>query len=242
LSFAQQQLGDKLKKHLFCICSYVSFMTKQIENKMNLTLTRKQQEIFEFLLQNQKNYSHPPTLEELCAGIGVKSRGSLHAHIKALIEANLIEAPERKQRGIRLTAYAKQLMGDSDTEGSLPFVGTIAAGKPIEAVETISYMAVPDQLKTQKPCYVLKIKGDSMMEQGIFDGDWVIIEQRSYARNGEIVVALVNKSEATLKFIEQYPHETLLIPANAEMEAMRYKPEQVEIQGVLVGQMRSYSH
>ena len=123
----------------------------------------------------------------------------------------------------------------------MPFVGTIAAGRPIEAVETISYMAIPDQLRTQKPCYVLKIKGDSMVEEGIFDGDWVIIEQRSYARNGEIVVALINKSEATLKFIEQYPHETLLIPANAKMEAMRYKPEQVEIQGVLVGQMRSYS-
>jgi repressor LexA len=209
---------------------------------MTLTLTRKQQEIFDFLSQNQDNFRHPPTLEELCAGIGVKSRGSLHAHIKALIDANLIEAPERKQRGIRLTEYAKQLIGGSTNEGSLPFVGTIAAGRPIEAVESISYMAIPDQLKTQKPCYVLKIRGDSMIEQGIFDGDWVIIEQRSYARNGEIVVALINKSEATLKFIEQYPHETLLIPANAKMEAMRFKPEQVEIQGVLVGQMRSYSN
>jgi repressor LexA len=209
---------------------------------MKLTLTRKQQEIFDFLIQNQDSFRHPPTLEELCAGIGVKSRGSLHAHIKALIDASLIEAPERKQRGIRLTEYAKQLIGGSDNEGSLPFVGTIAAGRPIEAVETISYMAIPDQLKTQKPCYVLKIKGDSMIEQGIFDGDWVIIEQRSHARNGEIVVALINKAEATLKFIEQYPHETLLIPANAKMEAMRYKPEQVEIQGVLVGQMRSYSN
>jgi repressor LexA len=209
---------------------------------MNLALTRKQQEIFDFLKQNQDNFRHPPTLEELCVSIGVKSRGSLHAHIKALVEADLIEAPERKQRGVRLTEYAKQLIGGSDSRGSLPFVGTIAAGRPIEAVETISYIAIPDQLKTQKPCYVLKIKGDSMIEQGIFDGDWVIIEQRSYARNGEIVVALINKSEATLKFIEQYPHETLLIPANPKMEAMRYRPEQVEIQGVLVGQMRSYSN
>jgi repressor LexA len=209
---------------------------------MKLTLTRKQQEIFDFLLQNQDNFTHPPTLEELCASLGVKSRGSLHAHIKALIDANLIVAPERKQRGIRLTEYAKQYQDEVYTQNSLPFVGTIAAGRPIEAVETIAHMAVPDQLKTEKPCYVLKIKGDSMIEQGIFDGDWVVIEQRSYARNGEIVVALVNKSEATLKFIEQYPHETLLIPANVEMEAMRYRPEQVEIQGVLVGQMRSYSH
>jgi repressor LexA len=128
----------------------------------------------------------------------------------------------------------------SDDQSVLPFVGFIAAGKPIEAIENITYMTIPEQLKTEKPCYVLKIKGDSMIEHGIFDGDWVIIEQRSYARNGEIVVALVDKAEATLKFIEQYPHETLLIPANSKMEAMRYKPGQVEIQGVLVGQMRSY--
>jgi repressor LexA len=70
----------------------------------------------------------------------------------------------------------------------------------------------------------------------------VVIEQRSHARNGEIVVALIDKTEATLKFIEQYPHETLLIPANSKLQAMRFRPEQVEIQGVLVGQMRSYSN
>ncbi len=209
---------------------------------MSINLTRKQQEVFDFLVQNQNNFLHPPTLEELCESLGVKSRGSLHAHIKVLIEANLIKASDRKQRGIRLTEFAKQLSNTTYNQGNLPYVGCIAAGKPIEAVENISYMAIPDQLKTQKPCYVLKVKGDSMIEEGIFDGDWVIIEQRSSARNGEIVVALVNKSEATLKFIEQYPHETLLIPANAKMQAMRYKPGQVEIQGVLVGQMRSYSN
>ena len=72
------------------------------------SLTRKQKELFDFLLQNQDKFNHPPTLEELCMAIGLKSRGSLHTHIKALIEASLIEAPERKQRGIRLTEYAKQ--------------------------------------------------------------------------------------------------------------------------------------
>jgi repressor LexA len=205
------------------------------------SLTRKQQEVFDFLLQHQDKFLHPPTLEELCAGMGLKSRGSLHNHIKALINENLIEAPERKQRGIRLTATAKEMINHSDDQSSLPFVGIIAAGKPIEAIENITYMVIPEQLKTEKPCYILKVKGDSMLEQGIFDGDWVIIEQRSYARNGEIVVALVNKAEATLKFIEQYPHETLLIPANSTMEAMHYNPNQVEIQGVLVGQMRSYT-
>ena len=141
-----------------------------------------------------------------------------------------------------MTDYGKSLAIPNDSGNALPLVGIIAAGKPIEALEDISYMTVPNQIRTEKSCYVLKVKGDSMVEEGIFDGDWVIIEQRSYARNGEIVVALVDKAEATLKFIEQYPHETLLIPANSSMQAMRYKPDQVEIQGVLVGQMRSYTH
>ena len=206
------------------------------------TLTRKQKEILDFLLKNQNDFQHPPTLDELCAAMGLKSRGSMHHQIKALIEAKLVEAPERKQRGIRLTEQAKDLEVSPINNGTLPYVGVIAAGRPIEAIENVSYMAIPAEIKTDNPCYVLKVKGDSMFEEGIFDGDWVIIEQRSHARNGEIVVALIDKSEATLKFIEQYPHETLLIPANTKMQAMRFKPHQVEIQGVLVGQMRSYTN
>ena len=186
-------------------------------------------------------FAHPPTLEELCGALGLKSRGSLHRLIQGLIEAELIEALDRKHRGIRLTEKAKKIGQDSiATPHSLRYVGMIAAGKPIEAIEDVRYMTIPDEIKTDQPCYVLKVKGDSMIEEGIYDGDWVVIEQRCHARNGEIVVALVDKSEATLKFIEQYPHETLLIPANSNMEALRYHPAQVEIQGVLVGQMRSY--
>jgi repressor LexA len=206
-----------------------------------MNLTRKQQEIFDYLLLNQDDLAHL-TLESLCALMGLKSRGSLHSQIKALIDAGLVEAPERKQRGIRLTEYGKSLAKPADNPHVLPYVGVIAAGRPIEAIESISYMVIPEQLKTDKSCYVLKVKGDSMIEEGIFDGDWVVIEQRSFARNGEIVVALVDKTEATLKFIEQYPHEILLIPANSQMPTMRYRPDQVEIQGVLVGQMRSYTH
>lgn len=208
----------------------------------NFNLTRKQQEVFEFLLDHRQRFAQPPTLEELCSAIGLKSRGSLHKHIQGLIEAGLVEAPNRKQRGIRLTKQALSLKEETapDERDALPFVGAIAAGKPIEAIENINYMKVPDQLKSEKPCYILQVKGDSMIDEGIFDGDWVVIEQRSQALNGEIVVALIDKTEATLKFIEQYPHETVLIPANPNLKPMRYKPCQVEIQGVLVGQMRSY--
>lgn len=204
---------------------------------INNPLTRKQQEVFDFLLANQERFPQPPTLDELCLAMGLKSRGSLHKHIQGLIAAGLVEAPNRKQRGVRLSQKA---LAEVPEENGLPLVGAIAAGKPIEALENISYMTVPEQLKTENPCYVLQVKGDSMIDAGIFDGDWVIIEQRSHARNGEIVVALIDQFEATLKFIEQYPHETVLIPANGTMQPLRYQPQQVQIQGVLVGQMRSY--
>ena len=129
---------------------------------------------------------------------------------------------------------------EESSEQGLPFIGVIAAGKPIEALTNIAYMTVPDALKTDKPCYVLQVKGDSMIDAGIFDGDWVVIEQRDYAKNGEIVVALIEGSDATLKYLEQSPGQVLLLPANTTMTALSYHPEQVEIQGVLVGQMRSY--
>ncbi len=212
----------------------------------NYPLTRKQRQVFDFLVANQDCFTHPPTLDELCLAMGLKSRGSLHKHIQGLINAGLVEAPNRKQRGVRLTEqsqYSKTTTEATHTaviEQGTPFVGAIAAGTPIEALENICYMNIPDEIKTDKSCYVLQVKGDSMIDDGIYDGDWVIIEQRSHARNGEIVVALVEKSDATLKYIEQYPHETLLIPANKNMQAMHFQPRQVEIQGVLVGQMRSY--
>jgi repressor LexA len=204
-----------------------------------VSLSRKQQDIYEFLLTNQDKLAYPPTLNELRLMLGLASRGSLHKHVKALIEAGLVKPMNRKQTGIRLTDKATEQLTEQNT--GLPYVGRIAAGKPIEAIENISYMSVPEQIKTTNPCYVLQVKGDSMIDEGIFDGDWVVIEQRTQAQNGEIVVALIDKSEATLKFIEQYPHETLLIPANSSMAAMQFRPEQIEIQGVLVGQMRSYT-
>ena len=138
-------------------------------------LTRRQREIFNFLRDNSTGFAYPPSLDELCAALGVASRGSLYKHIMALVEAGLVEPfMGKKKGGVRLTAQAQ---GDDSTfEQGLPFIGVIAAGKPIEAVETIRYMTVPDALKTDKPCYVLQVKGDSMIEAGIFDGDWVVIE------------------------------------------------------------------
>ena len=209
---------------------------------MNLALTRRQQVIYDLLLTQQQNFTQAPSLDELCQALGVKSRGSMHRHIQALIDARLVEPMDRKQRGVRLLP---PLAGRSDHRQQhesigLPWLGYIAAGKPIEAIPNQESIDVPAELRTNKPCFVLQVQGDSMVEDGILDGDWVVIEKRETARNGEIVVALIEGAEATLKRIEQQENLTILHPANSNMAPMRFLPEQVQIQGVLVGQMRSY--
>ena len=122
----------------------------------------------------------------------------------------------------------------------MPFLGYIAAGRPIEAIGHREEMEIPMTLQGTSDTYVLQVKGDSMVEEGILDGDWVVIEHRAHAQNGEIVVALIDGQEATLKRIEHKPGEVVLYPANSHMAAMSYPPDRVQIQGVLVGQMRSY--
>lgn len=206
-------------------------------------LTRRQQEIYDYLRENLENFPHPPTLDELCDALGLKSRGSLHKQIQALIEAELIEPMNNLRRGIRLKEtdeVSETLLPEGSDHSELPLYGKIAAGNPIEAIANPDTMSVPPALRTEQPCYVLEVQGDSMVEEGILDGDWVVIEQRDAARNGEIVVALVNEEEATLKRLEKKSDEVVLHPANSDMSAMHYHPSQIRIQGVLVGQMRRY--
>lgn len=197
-------------------------------------LTRRQQSVHDYLLTRHALGRQPPTLDALCEEFGLRSRGSMHAHVKVLIEAGLVEAMQGRQRGVRICAPARS----APTE--LPVLGRIAAGRPIEAIELPEHMEVPAHLRTDGACYVLRVKGDSMIEDGILDGDCVVIESRGYARNGEIVVALIDGMDATLKRIYQRPNEVVLAPSNAAMRAISMPPERVTIQGVVVGQMRSY--
>jgi len=201
---------------------------------MDYPLTRRQQEIYEYLRQHGDEFPHPPTLDELCNALGLSSKGSLHKQIQALIEAGLVEPMHNQRRSIRLSD------GRVDDESRLPLLGYIAAGQPIEAIDQQESIQVPDFLRTGKPCYVLQVKGDSMIDEGIFDGDHIVVEQRDTASNGEIVVALVDGTDATLKRIEQKRGAVILHPANASMKPMRFSPDQVQIQGILVGQMRRY--
>jgi len=208
-------------------------------------LTRRQQEIYDYLKDNLPDMPHPPTLDELCTALGLKSRGSLHKQLHALIEAGLIEPMNNLRRGVRLTSSEESTVElepsiAANDEDELPFYGRIAAGQPISAIAGYETMSVPPALRSSGPCYVLEVKGDSMIEEGIFDGDWVVIEQRVTARNGEIVVALVDDEDSTLKRFEKNGAEIILHPANSSMSPMHYPAEMVQVQGVLVGQMRRY--
>ena len=197
-------------------------------------LTRRQRIVYEYLRDRENRGDRPPTLDELCEALELRSRGSMHKHVQALVQEGLIEPMDGKQRGVRLRSSAEE------TPQQLTLFGYIAAGRPIEAIESPETIAVPRQLSTDRPCYVLQVKGDSMIEDGILDGDWVVVEDRSHARDGEIVVALVDHSEVTLKRIHQQPGVVRLCPANGDMKPLSYPPERVEIQGVVVGQMRAY--
>ncbi len=200
-------------------------------------LTRRQQSIYDYLVEQLPKFEHPPTLDELCNALGVKSRGSLHKHIQALVEAGLIYPMNGKQRGLRLKDPASV---EKESENSIPFLGRITVSNSIERPEQAQKIEVPNILHSNKPCYALQMQGDALVEAGILDNDVVIVEQRNSCNNGDIVLALIDNEQTTLRRIEQVPGKVVLHPANRQLEPMSFEPLRIRIQGVVVGQMRKY--
>lgn len=198
-------------------------------------LTRRQADVLAWLEENRRRGGRPPTLDEICRGLRLRSRGSLHKHVHALVEAGFVEPLRGRRRGVRLR--------DRAAAGEVPLAGTIVAGRPIEAVEVAESFEVPSVLRSDGPCFALRVRGDSMIGDGILDGDIVIVEPREEARDGEIVVAVIDGAEATLKrlrVLQGPPPAIELRPANPHMETLRYAPDRVRVTGVVTGQMRSY--
>lgn len=198
-------------------------------------MTPRQRELYELLKQRAAKAAAPLTLDEACRALGLRSRGSLHKQVRALEEAGLVEPARGRRRGLRLRATERT----ADLV-ELPLAGVIAAGRPLEAVSRDETVAVPATLLNGRGDYVLKVRGDSMVEAGILEGDYVVIEARPWARAGEIVVALLDGSEVTLKRLGQQGSKLLLIPANRQLSPLALEPERVQIQGALVAQMRRY--
>lgn len=196
-------------------------------------LTRSQQKTLDFIRQFMEQEGYAPTYPEIAAGIGIKSVGVVHRYVQALIDAGYMRNQPGRHRGL--------LMNDaSDQAMSLPLLGKIAAGQPIEAIPGEDEINLADFFMGPGR-FALRVQGDSMIEAGILDGDIAIIKQQHHARDGDIVVALIDNEEATLKTYEPIPGgQVRLLPANHLLSPMLYAADRVQIQGVLVGSMRRY--
>ncbi|MFN3234144.1 MAG: transcriptional repressor LexA [Gammaproteobacteria bacterium] len=192
-------------------------------------LTESQFKTLQVIKRFVLEHGYAPTIAQITSILGLKSRSAIHRNLHRIAEAGHIRLIPNKRRNIELL--------DANTT-SLPLLGKIAAGRPIEAVEDQRVLNVADRLLGANR-FVLEVCGDSMIEDNICDGDYVICEQANTAANGAIVVALVDNQEATLKrFYNNADGTVTLMPANASMKPMKFPGDNVQIQGLFVGLLR----
>ncbi len=215
---------------------------------MDAFLTRRQKQILDFILDFRAREGISPTHREICDHFGYSSYGTVHKHLKLLREKGFLRRVEHQKRGIAVVTQEPEEAVPSaavppqggDRVRELPFHGRIAAGRPIEALPGTDTLGVPPQLLGGgQPHYVLRVAGDSMIEEGIHDGDFVVVQGCEVAESGEMVVALID-GEATLKRYYPEGQKVRLQPANAAMQPIWVESERLRIQGVVVGLMRKY--
>jgi repressor LexA len=199
-------------------------------------LTKRQREILDYLNEFIQQHGYAPSLEEVGRRFNLSSLATVHKHLTNLQEKGFIRRAWNRSRSVELLPSRA---GGRAVE--LPLLGYVAAGMPIEAVASSETIAVPEALVTGKrDTYVLRVRGDSMIDEQIRDGDWVVVEDRRSADNGEMVIALVGGQDATLKKFYKENGRVRLQPANPSMQPIFVEPDAVQIQGVVVGVMRKY--
>src|SRR4051812_29721551 len=216
-------------------------------------LTRKQHELLTYIQDRLSETGVSPSFEEMKEALALKSKSGVHRLISALEERGFIRRLPNRARALEVlrAAEAKStvttlpkppipVLQAANDVIELPLHGRIAAGMPIEALEGQSTLPVPAALLGPGEHYALEVAGDSMVEEGILDGDYALIRKTDTARDGEIVVALINEDEATLKTFRKEGQMVRLDPANRRYDPQRYRPEQVRIQGRLAGLLRRY--
>ncbi len=197
-------------------------------------MTPSQQRTLDFIQAYILRNGHAPTYPEIAQGIGIQSQGTAHRYVKALLDMGYLQNTEGSHRGLRLPEEERE------QSMSIPLLGRIAAGQPIEAIAGYDGINL-NQMFGGDNRYALKVSGESMIELGILDGDTVVIESCNTASKDSVIVALIDNYEVTLKIYRPLSHGRIkLIPANAMMEPMVYPAERVQIQGVLVGTLRTY--
>src|SRR6476646_9309512 len=200
-----------------------------------LPLTKRQREILDYLNDFIQQHGYAPSLEEIGRRFGLSSLATVHKHLTNLQDKGFIKRAWNRSRSVELVPSR---VGGRSVE--LPLLGYVAAGVPIEAVAGSETIAVPEDLVGKRDTYVLRVKGDSMIDEQIRDGDYVIVEDRRTADNGEMVIALLNGSDVTLKKLYREHGRIRLQPANPAMQPIIVQADQVQIQGVVIGVMRRY--
>src|SRR5437762_4281482 len=201
-----------------------------------LPLTKRQREILDFLNDFIQQHGYAPSLEEIGRRFSLSSLATVHKHLTNLQDKGFIKRAWNRSRSVEVVPSRA-----ASRAVELPMLGYVAAGSPIEAVVGTETLAVPEDLVGKRDTYVLRVKGDSMIDEQIRDGDYVIVEDRRTAENGEMVIALVRGTDVTLKKFYRDPGGRIrLQPANAAMQPIFVDPDQVQIQGVVVGVMRKY--
>ena len=203
----------------------------------DLDLTKRQQEIFDFIKKYSAKYGYPPTVRDIGKAIGLTSSSTVHAHLSNLEKIGLLRRDPSKPRAIELLVDRAKKAADAVVTGGLPVVGQVAAGSPVLAEENIDeYVQVPELAGGSDGEFVLAIKGDSMINAGIHDKDHVVVRKQETAKNGEIVVALVGDSDATVKRFFKESDHVRLQPENDALEPIR--SAEVKVLGKVVGVLR----
>src|SRR4051812_40107510 len=224
-------------------------------------LTRKQHELLTFINDRLGKTGVSPSFEEMKDALDLKSKSGVHRLISALEERNFIRRLPNRARALEILRLPDQIKAPGHSTPAkaniatppsrvmppaandvleLPLHGRIAAGMPIEALEGQNSLSVPAALLGPGEHYALEVSGDSMVEAGILDGDYALVRKAETARDGEIVVALIDDAEATLKYFRKEGAMVRLDPANRSYDAQRYRPDQVRVQGKLAGLLRRY--
>jgi repressor LexA len=198
-------------------------------------LTKRQREILDYLQEFIQHHGYAPSLEEIGRRFGLSSLATVHKHLTNLEEKGFIRRSWNRSRSVELMSART---GQRAIE--LPLLGYVAAGLPIEAIATNETIAVPEDLTGRRDSYVLRVRGDSMIDEQIRDGDFVIVEDRKTADNGEMVIALVGGTDVTLKTFYREGERVRLQPANPAMQPIVLDASHVQIQGVVIGVMRRY--
>ncbi len=201
-----------------------------------MAITRRQKEVIDFLSGFTSKNGYSPSYEEIASGLGLNSLATVHKHVTNLQNKGMLQRAHNRSRSIDVLPQR----GNRKSAERLPLLGRIAAGRPVEAIETAESISLGDVIGARE-VYALEVRGDSMRDEHIVSGDYVLVERTRTAREGEIVVALVDGTDATLKRFYKEGNLIRLQPSNTEMAPIYAPASSVSIQGKVLGLLRKYA-